>query len=107
VACGGSGEACCAGDTCSASGTACNGGTCVVCGGNGQACCGGDTCSSGYACSASPTDAGPRGVQTRACRACGSRGQPCCGTGANRICSSGLACSTPDAGGFGQMETCQ
>jgi hypothetical protein len=57
------------------------------------------------AVSTTTTDAGPR-VQNRTCQACGGRGQPCCGAGANRTCSSGLACTAPDGGGFGEA-TCR
>jgi hypothetical protein len=53
TSCGGSGQACCAGNLCSG-GLACVGGTCATapppCGASGQACCTGNMCGTGLAC---------------------------------------------------------
>jgi len=77
VACGGTGEPCCAGNTCN-SGRICDGGTCVACGGAGQPCCAGDTCNSGKVCVGGT------------CEICGGNDQPCCaGGGCN---NEGWAC---------------
>jgi hypothetical protein len=83
VACGRSGQACCAGDTCTQAGAECNNdGICELCGGLNQACCGGPggDCNSGLGCT--PVDGGS------ACKPCGEAGQPCCGPDGDRYCAT-------------------
>ncbi|HEX6244293.1 MAG TPA: hypothetical protein VFZ61_25425 [Polyangiales bacterium] len=119
--CGGPGQACCPGDSCSsgccvndiclANGTSCGMGfgsctdnACTNCGKAGQGCCPGRTCQSGSACGAANT-----------CVACGGADERCC---ADRVCSAGACvgaepgvckagcgardqmCCVPEAGGF-------
>ncbi|MFA6489276.1 MAG: hypothetical protein WCT52_01195, partial [Candidatus Micrarchaeia archaeon] len=107
TSCGGSGEACCASDTCDG-GNICSAATCVACGaygqpcceslacnplltcssgtcqcgGSGQPCCSGTTCSATYACN----------LTSVLCQSCGAAsGQLCC---AGDNCTSPLACNT-------------
>lgn len=85
ASCGGDGDLCCAGDSCS-TGLTCESGRCRGCGGSGEACCGGLTCDGALVCSAGM------------CSPCGGRGQPCCGSS----CGASLVCVGPAAG-----RTCQ
>jgi hypothetical protein len=86
IVCGGEGDACCNGNTCTdPAADSCNGMTCAPCGGLNETCCAGSTCSSPtlYACGASNT-----------CVLCGGSApnQPCCG-GSAQTCLN-----TPDGG---------
>ena len=157
--CGHTGQPCCAGDLCSATGTQCTNSECVACGGKGEDCCPGNACADGGCCVTSTSTGVSRcvasgnqctgsiggvcakgacgkcggldqvccssdrctasytrcqvsftSVVASACVACGASGQPCCGSGiaANRVCQSGLACSS-SAGtpGVGPTYTCR
>jgi hypothetical protein len=90
--CGGPGQACCPGDSCSsgccvndiclANGTSCGAGfgtcmdnACSNCGKAGQGCCPGRTCQAGSACGGANT-----------CIACGGADERCC---ADRLCAAG------------------
>lgn len=89
--CGGRGQACCAGTTCTGS-NVCRAGTCVACGGSGQPCC-----TSGTVCTASTTACGPAGT----CTHCGAAGEPCCAsgtpcTGAHTSCDATSVCAVDD-----------
>ncbi|KAI9006768.1 hypothetical protein DFJ74DRAFT_689355 [Hyaloraphidium curvatum] len=96
VACGGTGEPCCASDTCSEFNT-CSSGTCESCGGRAQSCCptgtscqGTDMCSSGMgntcrecglpdeSCCADNTCLAGAECYIRVCKFCGLIGYPCC-----------------------------
>lgn len=100
VACGGSGQPCCAG-TCT-SGFRCNSGICNPCGGAAQQCCAGGVCSNPLGCNSMINVCEPCGLIGQICCemftcaegvcngmnrcACGLLGQPCC---ANAMCTQG------------------
>jgi hypothetical protein len=113
VTCGGGGQPCCDGNSCTgmgccdhsaamgqcvASGSACGGGAgncangaCGTCGGAGQM-----TCGNGVGCTAPFTR-----EQNGNCVACGDAGGPCCRGVGGDLCKTGLAC-----GDNGMCATC-
>jgi hypothetical protein len=94
MSCGGMGQACCAGGTCTANRVYCGLATpktCVTCGGMGQPCCGtggGGSCAAGLDCQ------GDRFPLAGSCKPCGTLGLPCCGNGPTVLqsCNAGLTC---------------
>ncbi len=85
--CGGAGEPCCDGGSCSASGLRCAGDVCAACGGAGQVCCTGGLCGSGCC----DTGVGDQTV-------CIADGSMCASTGTT--CAKG-SCPAPAGGGCG------
>ena len=81
--CGGLGNPCCAGNTCTAKNTMCGGGSCISCGTPHGPCCPGNTCLSG------PCNNGICADPTAS--SCGAVGQPCCLPG-NTCDDTSLAC---------------
>jgi hypothetical protein len=120
-ACGGPGQACCAGNVCYQAGETCLSNKCTPCGGLNQPACRGNLCASAdclnedQVCVAAGTGCGPAagtctvgGACVAGAMTCGGPGQACCmghGAGPQHFCSAmGLACV--DAGGAQRCRPC-
>ena len=109
--CGGAGEPCCTGNSCSASGLACSDGECVTCGGPGEACCNGADCGSGC-CDPSNRKCVANGSACTAGTACSNNTCPppqagmCGGTTAFAAFDKGCTTSDNCSDGFHQVDCC-
>ena len=88
VACGGSGQTCCATGSACLANLSCNASNTCSCGKANEACCTGGTCSSGLSCN-NKNDAGP------SLCACGDIGTACCpnADGGAATCSGSAVCA--------------
>ncbi len=97
--CGGTGQICCPGNSCSTSHLACSGGTCQ-CGAASQPCC---LNNSAYNCSLSTLGCNYTASPAPLCQTCGGNSQVCC---ANGNCSTGYTCSAGVCGCGGPLQAC-